>query len=430
MPRHGAVWRILLFCVLFASSPFAAADAGAQTSVQIPMQLDFINPGAKSLALGGAFVGVADDATAGFANPAGLRELNRPEVSVELRGRRLDSQFLERGRLSGAISNQGTDTIRGPVFGESRDSNTGLSYLAAVYASSRRRWAVAGFRHELARVDQVFFSQGVFQQDPSELTSRRQSPQQTIRQLSITNFGAAGALELNPRVAVGGALNVYQFTFDSQARRFDTEGFLGPPVLTRETGLSTQNAEGASVAPTFGLRACVKRCDDRATTALRGGIVYRHGATFEFETQSGPSQRTSRFRVPHVLAAGAALEVPRNGSRLLFLVDVARITYSRLVQDFIADQARDAGVESNVFISDGTEVHLGFQVHVGKLEVASEIPCGHLDESRPLGQLQGRDSRDLRFGSINRRGHDGLPVDRRTNDSLRRRDWPDPQPQD
>ena len=33
--------------------------------------------------MGGAFVGVADDATAAFNNPAGLTVLNRPEVSAE-----------------------------------------------------------------------------------------------------------------------------------------------------------------------------------------------------------------------------------------------------------------------------------------------------------------------------------------------------------
>ena len=40
---------------------------------------------------------------------------------------------------------------------------------------------------------------------------------------------------------------------------------------------------------------------------------------------------------------------------------MARITYSRLINDFVADQARDAGVASNVFIKDGTEVHVGVQ---------------------------------------------------------------------
>ena len=347
---------MLLLVVLLAP-----VNAFAQTAVQIPMQFDFINPGAKSLALGGAFVGLADDATAGFANPAGLRELSRPEVSIEIRGRRLESPFLEAGRLSGATFNEGTDVVAGPVFGEQIDSRTGLSYLAGVYSAPGRRWSVAGFRHELARVDQQYLSQGVFQQDPSELTSRRDNPQEGIRQLAITNYAAAGALEVSSRVAVGAVLNVYTFDLDSQFLRFDVDGFLGPPILTTELGRSTQSGTDIGLAPTVGVRACVKECADRSSPALRGGFVYRHGPTFEFDTQDGPNQRTSIFRVPHVLAFGAAYEVPQQGRRLLFLGEVTYITNSRLVEQFITDQALAAGVESNVFIDDGTEWHVGFQ---------------------------------------------------------------------
>ena len=95
--------------------------------------------------------------------------------------------------------------------------------------------------------------------------------------------------------------------------------------------------------------------------ALRGGFVYRHGPTFDFDTQDGPNQRTSIFRVPHVFAFGAAYEVPQQGRRLLFLGEVTYITHSRLVEQFITDQALASGLESNVFIDDGTEFHFGFQ---------------------------------------------------------------------
>ncbi len=65
--------------------------------------------------------------------------------------------------------------------------------------------------------------------------------------------------------------------------------------------------------------------------------------------------------MPHVLAFGAAYEVPQPGRRLLFLGEVTHIMNSRLVEQFITDQALGAGVESNVFIDDGTEWHFGFQ---------------------------------------------------------------------
>ena len=54
----------------------------AQEAV-LAIEFDFSNPGARSLAMGGAFVGLADDATAAYANPAGLTALLQPEVSLE-----------------------------------------------------------------------------------------------------------------------------------------------------------------------------------------------------------------------------------------------------------------------------------------------------------------------------------------------------------
>ena len=168
---------LIMVCLMWPAS------AAAQTSLQIPLQFDFINPGAKSLSIAGAFSGVADDATASFANPAGLMQLVMPQLSIEMRATRTTSPFLQRGRLSGIITNQKTDTIQGAVFGESIGTNAGIGYFSVVYPHPSFRWVVAGYRHELARVDQTFFSEGVFQQDPTEFTSRRDSPQEGVRQV-------------------------------------------------------------------------------------------------------------------------------------------------------------------------------------------------------------------------------------------------------
>src|SRR5215475_9229006 len=78
--RNGAV-RLLLAGLLACMSVPAAAQSDNPALAGI--QFDFSLPGARSLALGGAFVGVADDATAAWSNPAGLLVLTRPEVSIE-----------------------------------------------------------------------------------------------------------------------------------------------------------------------------------------------------------------------------------------------------------------------------------------------------------------------------------------------------------
>jgi long-chain fatty acid transport protein len=360
----------LIACSMFAVL-WSTTGAHAQTSVQIPLQWDFVNPGAKSLAMAGAFTGLADDATAGYANPAGLRELGRTEVSIEARGRWLASSFLQRGRLSGPVQNEGTDVIAGPVFGESSDNSFRVPYVSVVFPRPQQGWAIAGFRHELSRVNQISFSEGVFQQDPAEITSRREFPQEGIRKITITSYGAAGAIELNRRLAVGATLNVHRLSLLGQYRRFDVDGFLGPPIRNVEFGRSTQEGKDTAFTPNIGIRLCLKPCDERQTASARLGFVYRRGATFTYETESGPNFRVNQFRVPDVFAGGIAFEAPRPGRRLLLTGEIKRATYSRLKDDFITDQAVDFGIENNLRIDDGTELRAGVQYTI---ETAAWLP--------------------------------------------------------
>src|SRR5262249_8171327 len=83
--------------------------AWAQSKVEVKagIQFDFLAPGARSLALGGAFTAVADDATAAFTNPAGLRHITKKEISFEGRVRRYETPFTDKGHGSGPISGQG-----------------------------------------------------------------------------------------------------------------------------------------------------------------------------------------------------------------------------------------------------------------------------------------------------------------------------------
>src|SRR4051812_50084774 len=95
-----------------------ARPAAAQTTAQFPVQFDFVTPGARALALGGAFIAAADDATAAFTNPAGLAFLARTEVSFEARYRQGETPYLSGGRVSGSITRKPPHTIpTPPVWG-------------------------------------------------------------------------------------------------------------------------------------------------------------------------------------------------------------------------------------------------------------------------------------------------------------------------
>src|SRR5947209_11441551 len=72
----------LAICVA-VTVPLAAQNTDIESLAGL--QFNFGNPGARSLGMGGAFLGLADDASAAEANPAGLTILRKPEVSVEIR---------------------------------------------------------------------------------------------------------------------------------------------------------------------------------------------------------------------------------------------------------------------------------------------------------------------------------------------------------
>src|ERR1700751_2482658 len=70
----------LAICAL-ATAPVAAQNTDIESLSGL--QFNFGNPGARSLGMGGAFLGLADDASAAEANPAGLTILRKPEITTE-----------------------------------------------------------------------------------------------------------------------------------------------------------------------------------------------------------------------------------------------------------------------------------------------------------------------------------------------------------
>src|SRR5213079_2894630 len=75
-------FSLLIICASLAQ-PLSAQNTDIESLSGL--QFNFGNPGARSLGMGGAFLGLADDASAAEANPAGLTILRKPQVSVEIR---------------------------------------------------------------------------------------------------------------------------------------------------------------------------------------------------------------------------------------------------------------------------------------------------------------------------------------------------------
>jgi long-subunit fatty acid transport protein len=69
--------RCLAIALLLLATP---ALGQLESPLLSKIRLNLVNPGGKSLAMGGAFVALADDATAALANPAGLTQLTAWQV--------------------------------------------------------------------------------------------------------------------------------------------------------------------------------------------------------------------------------------------------------------------------------------------------------------------------------------------------------------
>jgi long-chain fatty acid transport protein len=225
MRSHRGRWVAGAVVALLAAVP---GTASAQVDVESMqgVQFDFLAPGARSLAMGGAFVAVADDATAALSNPAGLSSLTRREVSAEGRMRWFNVPFVLSGRVAGSPTNRGVDRFAGPNLGEASSSEGGLSFLSFVLAAPDRPWTLAAYRHETVRFSTDITTAGAFTIGEFGGNSRF-FPVTGALALTIENYGVAGSYKwqqcndvsgakvCEDRFAIGGGVSMYRFDVES-----------------------------------------------------------------------------------------------------------------------------------------------------------------------------------------------------------------------
>lgn len=372
----------------------AAAPAAAQTNDEVSsgIQLNFSNPGARSLAMGGAFLAFADDATAAYANPAGLTHLiyGGSEFSAEVRSWRFNARFPDHGRHSGELSNIGVDTVEGIEVEDQETEEQGLSFVSVGHVL-RGGIAVALYRHRLATFSTQFETDGIFFA-PSGGASSRTSPIRSSLDLDILNYGVSAAwekpLEGEASLSVGLGVSYYDLKLDSLTERFAVEaptgdrdqdrapgGFFGPPDRLGDNVFSLQSQSGRDAA--WGAVAgLLWKIDPRRRWSL--GAVYHLqadfdvGSTFTYgpaaERQSGGTVRSGEvvanlggaatFVVPETLGLGFAYNNRQGSWRAALDVDLVR--YSRM-SDELANLLLAAPDARGFEIDDVIETHLGVE---------------------------------------------------------------------
>lgn len=80
------LWKSMLLTIFFGAGllPYVPCLQAAQPleRLEIPSSPNPVGSGARALGMGGAFIAIADDATAASWNPGGLIQLEKPEISV------------------------------------------------------------------------------------------------------------------------------------------------------------------------------------------------------------------------------------------------------------------------------------------------------------------------------------------------------------
>jgi long-subunit fatty acid transport protein len=198
----------LVLILLLAVLP-APPGAKAQKEIAPTLEFSFSNPGARSMGFAGAFVALADDATAAFANPAGLVQIAEPEVSIEGRSWSYSTPYVAGGRIFGEPWGIGLDNTPGLRRGESSADLSGLSFLSLVYP--RKRWSLAFYRHQLANFESSGAMQGLYSGPWEGVTEiRREWDLLKIADLEIVGYGFAGAYRVNEDLSFGLALTRFE----------------------------------------------------------------------------------------------------------------------------------------------------------------------------------------------------------------------------
>ena len=341
-------WCVVLAMALIRPVPTAAGDKGLTNSETFSgFQFNFNNPGARSLGMGGAFVAVADDATAVIANPAGLVILQRPELSGEVKFTRFTNTIEA---YSNTLAEGATNSLHSRDFD---DFVVTPSFFSFVYPTERL--VVAAFIRELINYESNFETQGIFFADPAGGVVRL-SPVTSALEIQALNFGLGAGLNLakeSPWLpSLGASLEFSVGRIRSRLERFGTQGPTGPPDFSNL--LQTETVDGTDLGIGFNVGALWHPTKDMGV-----GIVYRRGPRYDVQqtltVTGGPSAVVDLgFKVPDVAAAGISY---RFFERLTVAFEATFIQYSQLVEHFQVPLADSFATKYK--LDDAIELHLG-----------------------------------------------------------------------
>lgn len=188
---------IVLICTacLSVSKTYAQTDTKDPFQrIEVPSSMNPVGSGARALGMGGAFIAVADDATAASWNPGGLIQLETPEISVV-------GAYFQRNEDLAFGTNPEAD-------GEQDVAGSNINYLSAAYPFT------AFNRNMIVSVNYQYLFDFTRQW---EFPLRLDEPDFVINQEykidqegGLSAIGVAYCIQWTPKISFGFTLNFWQ----------------------------------------------------------------------------------------------------------------------------------------------------------------------------------------------------------------------------
>ncbi len=262
--------------------------------------------GSRAQSMGGAFVGVADDWTAIYWNPAGLAQLEGSGFGFDFSSPH--PVITDGSSLSNLTSAQMDTRYQIDTFAQfggepTRFADKTVEYNFYVPAGAGGYWQQDGWTlgggfyvpvgYYLDWDDTISYNGGV-----STISAK------LFQQLGIRAFNLSAGRQINPKWSFGVGFNLLYGSIDYKAQKFATNTAVGSYSSVTESHNSGTGYEGI-----FGLLY-------KATDKLNVGAVYRTGAKVELDgdatsylTLTGLNERTDfrqKFQYPETLGVGLA----------------------------------------------------------------------------------------------------------------------------
>ncbi|PIE01428.1 MAG: hypothetical protein CSA81_11975 [Acidobacteria bacterium] len=312
------------------------------------LHFNFANPGARALGIGGAFTGMADDATAVLANPAGLIQIRKASVTIETRyiHEKYDVPFY-----GGNIVQQNLFDFDFE-FENKSFSNSKFQIPFFSYVLPLENFSLGVFYQVQADVQRDYTTDTVYVFPLDQAVDQIHFfPSHDRVDITMEDLGLSIARKLGEHVSVG--LSVFYSQMD----------YMANSTLLLENSIEEsipvdQLAEGKDngVGGVLGLLV-------NPNNWLSAGVSYKAQPSFDYTLQLDQTVELWQdnflkehfFKVPDALSFGLAYRVT---DFTLIMLDVQRIFYSQLTDDLVDFNGLEDVTQA---IEDGTELHFGIE---------------------------------------------------------------------